>query len=202
MIDHNWGQKEIAIFEGIIRMIKGGINPYTIKVSDIAIEAGVGKGTLYEYFKTKEEAISKALLYYMGRGLRQTYLAVKDQATFQGKYEEVLRILARQAEENKEECKLWSPLGDLQDPYGYLAEYQGGFQANQSWIKKIYEDIFQAGEEEKLIPPRELQDNNYREMALVGALAAFAHGLHRPVDGLSLDTAMAASYRLLVKALS
>lgn len=202
MINHNWGQKEIAIFEGIIRMIKGGINPYTIKVSDIAIEAGVGKGTLYEYFKTKEEAISKALLYYMGRGLQQTYLAVKDQATFQGKYEEILRILARQAKENKEQCKLWSPLGDLQDPYGYLGEYQGGFQANQSWIKKIYEDLFQAGEKEKLIPPRALQDNVYREMALVGALAAFAHGLHRPLDSLSLDTAMAASYRLLVKALS
>ena len=79
MMDHDLAQKEIAIFEGIIRLIKEGINPYTIKVSDIAKQADVGKGTLYEYFKTKEEAISKAILFYIGRGLEEAYQAVKSQ---------------------------------------------------------------------------------------------------------------------------
>ena len=202
MMDHGLAQKEIAIFEGIIKLIKEGINPYTIKVSDIARQADVGKGTLYEYFKTKEEAISKAILFYIGRGLEEAYQAVKSQKSFQDKYFEILRILARQAQENKEQCKLMSPLGDLQDFYGHLADYQRDFRANQVWIKKIYEDIFQAGDNEDLISREALQDEDYREMALIGALAAFGHGLYRPLDNLEVDAAMAASYRLLVKALS
>ncbi|HZK41621.1 MAG TPA: helix-turn-helix domain-containing protein, partial [Clostridia bacterium] len=168
MMDHDLAQKEIAIFEGIIKLIKGGINPYTIKVSDIAKQADVGKGTLYEYFKTKEEAISKAILYYIGRGLEEAYLAVKSQKSFQDKYYEILRILARQAQENKEQCKLMSPLGDLQDFYGHLSDYQADFRTNQTWIKKIYEDIFQAGDNEDLISQEVLQDEDYREMALIG----------------------------------
>ena len=110
-------QKEKAIFDGIFALIKRGINPYTIKVSDITTEAGVGKGTLYEYFKTKEEAISKAILHHIGQGLQQALLAVKSQDSFQGKFEAILLILARQARENKDQCMLFSPMGDLQTFY-------------------------------------------------------------------------------------
>ena len=56
-------EKEIAIFDGVIKLIKSGIDPYLIKVQEIAAAANVGKGTIYDYFRTKEEAISKAILY-------------------------------------------------------------------------------------------------------------------------------------------
>ncbi len=50
-------EKEEAIYSGIIALIKRGVNPYSIKVSDIALEANIGKGTIYDYFSSKEEAI-------------------------------------------------------------------------------------------------------------------------------------------------
>jgi AcrR family transcriptional regulator len=195
-------QKEKAIFDGIFALIKRGTNPYTIKVSDITTEAGVGKGTLYEYFKTKEEAISKAILHHIGLGLQQALLAVKSQDSFQSKFEAILLILARQARENKDQCRLFSPMGDLQTFYQYLTTFEDYLQANNRWIKQIYDDIFQAGEREGLIQPLDPQDDYYREMALLGAMAAFAHSLYRPLASLPLETAMEAAYRLLVKALS
>jgi hypothetical protein len=45
-----YSEKKIAIFNGIIELMEKGINPYSIKVSDIARAADVGKGTIYDYF--------------------------------------------------------------------------------------------------------------------------------------------------------
>ncbi len=197
-----FNQKEKAIIDGIMALIQRGVNPYTIKVSDIAKEAKVGKGTIYDHFKSKEEAISRAILHHIGLRLQRAYLEVKGKDSFQEKYYAILRILANQARENKEQCKLFSPLGDLRDFYEHLADYQDFFQANNLWIKRTYQDIFEAGEKEGLILPLDPQDDYYREMAILGALAAFVHNLYRPLAGLPVETAMAASYQLLLKGLS
>lgn len=202
MQEMKFSSKEKAIFAGIMALIREGINPYTIKVSDIAKKADVGKGTIYDYFKSKEEAISKALLHHLGRGLEETLKAVEGKDGFRDKYYVILWILARQADENKEQCKMFSPLGELSDFYEHLADYQEYLQANDRWVKRIFEDVFEAGIREGLIRSLEDEEESYREMAIIGALAAFAHSLYHPVTRLPAETAMAASYRILVKALS
>ncbi len=197
------GQKEKAILDGIIALIKQGNNPYTIKVSDIASQADVGKGTIYDYFKTKEEAISKAILHHIGLGLQQVLHEVENQDSFQNKYYAILRILAVQGKESKDQCKLFfSPLGDMQDFYEHLTKYKDYIETNRRFLMQIYEAIFQAGEKEGLILALGPQEDYYREMVLLGALAAFAHSLYRPRAHLPAKTAMEASYRLLVKALN
>lgn len=57
------------IFEAVVSLIEEGADINTIKVSDITSRAGIGKGTAYEYFKTKEEIIVGAILYDVERTL-------------------------------------------------------------------------------------------------------------------------------------
>ncbi|MGM9648894.1 MAG: TetR/AcrR family transcriptional regulator [Butyricicoccaceae bacterium] len=56
-------KKEQQIFQGVLRLIQQGVDLHTVKVQDIATAAGIGKGTLYEYFSSKEEIITKTLSY-------------------------------------------------------------------------------------------------------------------------------------------
>lgn len=55
--------KERAVYKAVGRMTLAGTPASDLTVSAIAREAGVGKGTVYEYFRTKEELISNALCY-------------------------------------------------------------------------------------------------------------------------------------------
>ncbi len=55
--------KMLAILEGVISLRDQGMGITQMKVSDIAKEAGIGKGTVYEYFTSKEEIVVKAMIY-------------------------------------------------------------------------------------------------------------------------------------------
>ncbi len=195
-------EKAAAIYGGIIALIKRGVNPYSIKVADIAVEANIGKGTIYDYFSSKEEAISKAILHYIGLQLKAAHDRVNAKASFQAKYFELLAILVEQAGENELYCKLLSPLGGSQDLYEHLGDYKDYILVNKSWIKKTFQDIFQAGEAEQIIKVADETDSLYREMAMTGALAAFLQYLYRPLAGEDTGAAKAASYQLLIKALN
>ena len=51
------------LYNAVLELIEEGIDVNTIKVSDITQRAGIGKGTAYDYFDTKEDIIICALIY-------------------------------------------------------------------------------------------------------------------------------------------
>ncbi|MGM9629843.1 TetR/AcrR family transcriptional regulator [Butyricicoccus sp.] len=61
--EKKYSPKEIAAFQGLFALAKDGRRFSSIKVQDIATAAGMGKGTLYEYFSSKEEILSGAIFY-------------------------------------------------------------------------------------------------------------------------------------------
>ena len=52
-------EKEIAIYEGVRKLIRQDVNLSQVTASEIAQAAGIGKGTLYNYFSTKDEIIAR-----------------------------------------------------------------------------------------------------------------------------------------------
>ncbi len=51
------------LYRGVIELILEGVDVRTLKVSDITQKAGIGKGTAYDYFDTREEIIVSAILH-------------------------------------------------------------------------------------------------------------------------------------------
>lgn len=61
----HYAEKELLVFNAFKNILNLNSNINKITVSDIAKEAGIGKGTIYEYFKSKEEIIAKATLFHL-----------------------------------------------------------------------------------------------------------------------------------------
>ena len=58
-----YNDKQLVILESVIRLMEEGVDLRDLKAADIAEAAGIGKGTLYLYFSSKEDIILQALLH-------------------------------------------------------------------------------------------------------------------------------------------
>lgn len=66
--------KKVAIYDAAIKLLESTTNKHEIKISDIAKNAGVGKGTVYEYFDSKDELLQLAVIY----GIEQQFSQLKN----------------------------------------------------------------------------------------------------------------------------
>ena len=62
--------KKEKIYDAVMQLILEGRNMKTIKVSEIADRAGIGKGSIYLYFASKDDVIVEAAGYFLNTWLR------------------------------------------------------------------------------------------------------------------------------------
>ena len=77
------------LYEAVRTLLEEGKSVNTLTVSEITERAGIGKGTAYEYFKSKEEMIAKAILYGRNNVTRKLQERLATFADFQDKYREI-----------------------------------------------------------------------------------------------------------------
>lgn len=82
-----YAEKELLIFEGFKKIIIDNSNIESIKVSDIAKAAGIGKGTIYEYFKSKDEIIARSIIYNFKIEIKNTIETIKNVPSFKDQCE-------------------------------------------------------------------------------------------------------------------
>lgn len=74
--------KVLLIYKAIEQLIAGGQDLNAVKVSTITALAGIGKGTAYDYFETKDEMIACALIYQIKMIAGLLSDALKQQESF------------------------------------------------------------------------------------------------------------------------
>lgn len=85
--------KELAVYDAVASLLQAGRSITDLTVADIAKEAGIGKGTVYDYFKTKDEIVAKALAYGITKNVQRARLAVQQAADFEGRVEAFLLVV-------------------------------------------------------------------------------------------------------------
>lgn len=93
--------KKKKIFEALTSFILEGKNPEAITVADIAAKAGIGKGTVYEYFSCKEDIYKEMLLFYSAEQLDIIKEIIKEQSDFKSFFFKIAEYLIVH---NKESC--------------------------------------------------------------------------------------------------
>lgn len=197
-----YSDKEIDIFNGLIELIKGGANPYSIKVSDIALASNVGKGTIYDYFSSKEEAISKAIIFNINNEVSVALERLKSKKYFKDRFYELLQIIIDNFETNICTLKMLLSTGGLQEFYEYLIDDKYDLSKLMLIINEEVDALLEMGFKEEIIKTSE--SKYYQIMAIQGALSGFSHymGQRNFFENISIKEAMDTSYRILVKSLN
>ena len=92
--------RQHEIYEAVMRLLRRERDIHAITVSQIAREAGIGKGTVYEYFQSKEELVQKAFLFAVEQELAGLGEAIR---RTEGDFDEKLDILLDFLERNIQE---------------------------------------------------------------------------------------------------
>ncbi len=82
----NMPDKVRKIYEAVGELAKEGRDVTTLRVSEISQRAGIGKGTTYEYFESKEELISKAVFFSMYVNVKTILLIMYGNGSFKDKF--------------------------------------------------------------------------------------------------------------------
>jgi len=162
--------KEEAIVSAAITVfMEKGFSNASIK--DIANSAGVGKGTVYEYFKNKDDLFIQAANY----GANQRYLQVRDIIASKKMFIDKLKDLIYDAQEAAEASIDWFEFFIINGYAGLSVEAKVEFQSLlhtlTSKIVGIYSDLLAQGVSEGII--RE-QDLRFTSSAILELIAGYS----------------------------
>lgn len=146
-------QKVILMYQAVSAMINEGQDINNMKVIDITNRAGIGKGTAYEYFTSKEEIIVKALLYEMMSYLDTISKITYSEAAFK---EKVYQLLDFGVDHFNEGRTFFQILKIILGAFDISDSLKEEFQQMQeknicSQFTEIMDAIMQAGVKEKLL---------------------------------------------------
>lgn len=99
-------EKVLLIYQAVPQMLKEGADINTLKVSEITERAGIGKGTAYEYFSSKEELIMRALLFYIEKKVNDIENISESQNSFPDKIHAVLDYVEQNFDDIRGFCML------------------------------------------------------------------------------------------------
>lgn len=197
-----YSEKEISIFNGLINLIKEGANPYSIKVSDIATASNVGKGTIYDYFDSKEEAISKAIIYNINNEIKAGLTRMNSKENFKDKFYEILQIIVDNWGNNLSTFNILLSTGGIQEFYEYLIDDEYDLSRCMSIFNSIMDELLRLGIQEEII--NTVESKYYQIMAVQSAISGFTHYINRKnlYKDINIEEAMDTAYRLLIKSLN
>lgn len=202
MENNTHSEKEILIFNAVNKLMNEGVKLHTVKVADIAKSAGIGKGTIYDYFKSKEEILEKALLYNMNLELYETLEKIKAVDSFKNKCYITLDIVAKGVRDYSSATSiLFSNLShhEFKEILENNKEY---INDRYNLLKETIEKIVSLGVLEGII--KEQEDKEYQIMVFESVVMGFGNTMciNSKEDKGKIKNAKDRAYRLLIKGLN
>lgn len=193
------GEKENAVYEAVLRLMARGEQLHTVTVQQIAQEAGIGKGTVYEYFTSREEILTKTFLRRIEQEIQALAARVDLAPDFDAKLESLLDA-ARETMRTQPSCiKLLladvHAAGVMEELCGSLRE--GGAQAAKQLFALIGR-ILADGAREGALPA--LPGETYGLMAVAGSVLGYVNAC-RFLPGQSDETLRAEAKCMVYRAL-
>lgn len=193
------GEKERAIFQSTMDLIANGASLHNLKAEDIARGAGIGKGTLYNYFSSKEEIVAKTLLYYFFLQMEECEQRVDQAAGFQSKCFAALDFLHECVCSRSLTFQYFIIRTDTQELDALIRSAEDLLKERMEEITECFFSLACLGAEEGLFPHP--QDRGYVACVFSSVMTGYLQLFYHPwaMDG---EIAKQNSYRLLLKGLS
>lgn len=168
----NYPEKECMIYKAVGQFIKDGKDISKLKISEIAERAGIGKGTVYEYFQSKEELISKAVYYLMFYSAKEVFLIMLSNGGFKEKFYQILDYMWSNRVDDSTIHSIVRTVKEIERMKGNDAIPRVGCpeKAELTMIEGLLRGFVNQGYEEKIFTET---DSVYRKNVLCSQLVLF-----------------------------
>lgn len=194
--------KKTQIYDAVLQLINERRNISSIKVSEIAERANIGKGTVYEYFDSKEQLIAQAIAYTARNRVLSMENLINMEASFKNTF---LAILKDLGEEMKNNMTLFGHMSVNEASFSMHKAIQRALEAQIDEMHitqmNMIEKLVEKGIEEKVLkrmPPR------YRLLIAFNSatmcLFLYKKGL-KEFEGLAEQDTLFLAYDIFVKLL-
>ena len=192
-------EKEIAIYEGVRKLIRQDVNLSQVTASEIAQAAGIGKGTLYNYFSTKDEIIARTVFYLIDQHLAQIQTVMARQTGFEGKCRAAMEFIRLQAGRKDSQIHLMLMGLDSVQAAPFLRQGMERIKATMRDVERIALELAETGAAEGVITR---QEPGYTVQVFLSALMGYCRCLCGAGEGTDGIPAAERAYRMLIKALN
>ncbi len=196
-------EKVQKMYEAISAFVQEKRDISTIKVSDITSRAGIGKGTAYEYFSSKEEIIVHASLWLCFQQNRAMEKELEQFNDFQSKFMFLLEWMQEHREQNDLIMKaLKGSFHGECDSFRKLLP-EGLIEKAKGYMTAQINQLFEVGYKEGVIVQ---QDVEKRMIVFFGTMMQYSFGLidckTLCMSGMNTEEHKQFTYECMVKALN
>lgn len=93
--------KVLKLYEAVNQLLEEGADPGSLRVSTITDRAGIGKGTAYEYFDSKDEIVIYAVVYQMQMAMMGLEKGLQERKSFREQINFLLdEVSAQEGQQN------------------------------------------------------------------------------------------------------
>lgn len=93
--------KVLMLYKAVNQLLEEGEDPGSLRVSTITDRAGIGKGTAYEYFDSKDEIVIYAVVYQMQMAMIELEKGLQERKTFRDQINFLLdEVSAQERQQN------------------------------------------------------------------------------------------------------
>lgn len=149
--------KALAVYRSVLKLMDEGADLNSITVSEIAERAGIGKGTAYEYFSSKEDMIASAILFEINRMSGELERILYKEKTFEKKIYRIFDCMVQYSEEYSSFSGLIRLIRHSFDLGGALCREVEERKHEIEGTQKVLMELYQTAVTEKLVdrePPR------------------------------------------------
>lgn len=171
----HYAEKELLVFKAFKNILFSHSNITKITVSDIAKEAGIGKGTVYEYFSSKEEIIAKSLVYNFYEVVNELSSQISEENSFEKNCYILFDFLIGKVTTLSPYFKLFTNNFKLKDFYDYIQDDSQLINALKEDVYSTTYKILSIGVKEGII--RENDDLDYQLFVIRSACSGISNSI-------------------------
>lgn len=187
-------EKVQRIYEAISELVQENREIAALKVQEITSRAGIGKGTAYEYFSSKEEIILHAGLWICFQQNRELLKELEKYDDFQSKFMFLLGWMENHKEQN--DLLIKALKGSFHGECTQLKELipEGLIEKAKEYMTRQINQLFDLGYREGIIT---IQDEEKRMIVFFGTMMQY-----RFMSGMNKEEYNQFIYECMVKSLN
>lgn len=173
-----------AMFEAVLELFESGKGLSSLTVSEITAKAGIGKGTAYEYFSSKEEIIAGALNYESQKHIKIISSLIEKGCSFREILMKGFDVMDSVFEKQRGFALILRLIRDKSINGGDMLTEMEKHKCNFDMVKELVNQVAEIARKENLIG----ETDEYKiQCAIISQIAEYAifviyQGLYRNTD--------------------